>query len=213
MGAVKWKQNMNKRIIMTIIGGSLVLATFTSWSRKRQGQRPRHVLAIGDSLTASAAYCSALKDLLPTGSTLTCRGLPGHGTRDILGALTEHMQPKTTDVVILAGVNDLASGRNVQDIKTNLETMYHFVKQQGARPVAVTLTPWSGHSMGKSFDAKTLELNNWIRRHKLPSAVVVTDSLGDFQGRLLETYSAKDGLHLSRAGSKELARLVAEQGL
>lgn len=202
---------MNRRTVITIIGGSLILATFTSWAKKKA--QPKNVLAIGDSLTASPAYCSALRDLLPPGSTLTCRGLPGHGTGDIRAALTEHLHPTTTDVVILAGVNDLASGRSMQQIKNNLEDMYHFARQQGAKVTAVTLTPWAGHRLGKNLDAQTVELNDWINRHKYPHSVVNTDSLGDFQGRLLDVYNARDGLHLSRAGAAKLAELVARQGL
>lgn len=201
---------MIKKAALVIVGGALILAGITARARRRA--QPRKVLAIGDSLTASVIYCSSLRDQLPLGSTLTCRGLPGRGTGPIKDALIKHLKLGTTDVVILAGVNDLASRRKMETVKQNLDAMYKFASKQGARVVAVTLTPWQGNPVGRSLDAETLELNNWIRNHSIPDSVVDTSPLGDFQGRLLSHYSAPDGLHLTRAGSAELARLVYTQG-
>jgi lysophospholipase L1-like esterase len=193
------------------IGTALAFGAYL-WVSSRKPSKPLKVLAVGDSLTASAAYCAALKEQLPVGSTLSCRGLKGQGTAPILRDLQQNIKPGYDYVVVLAGVNDLASGRSLDSIQRNLEQMYLEIRANGAQVIAVTLTPWSGHRIGKTLVAKTDELNTWIKRHKLPDKVVNTSSLGDFSGRLLSHYGAADGLHLNPEGSAQLAELVWKQG-
>ena len=182
------------------------------WAASRKPSKPVKVLAVGDSLTASMAYCASLKDQLPEGSTLKCIGLPGQGTGPILQNLSAHLKPVYDYVVVLAGVNDIASGRQMDSIKKNLEQMYLTIRANGAQVIAVTLTPWAGHSIGKSRTVQTDELNKWIRRHKLSDKVVDTSSLGDFAGRLLSHYGRADGLHRNSEGSTKLAELVWKKG-
>lgn len=182
------------------------------WAVSRKPSQPLSVLAVGDSLTASMAYCAALKDHLPDGSTLSCRGLRGEGTGPILEMLKNRISPSHDYVIVLAGVNDLASGRNLDKVKANLEQMYLTVHANGSKLVAVTLTPWSGHVIGRRLTGQTDALNTWIRRHRLPDKVVDTSSLGDFSGRLLSQYGAADGLHLNENGSAKLAELVWKKG-
>jgi lysophospholipase L1-like esterase len=178
---------------------------------------PRKVLAIGDSLTASKYYCQALSNRIPLGGTVTCRGLEGQGTGAILADFKIHYPPKKlnyfTDVIVLAGVNDIASGRSVETVIHNLSSIYYIIKQSGARIIAVQLTPWYGYKYRPDWEEKTQAINKWIKSSPLPDAVVDTFHLGDFQGRLLENYTSGDGLHLNQAGSQKLASLVIQQGL
>lgn len=182
------------------------------WASSRKPSKPVSVLAIGDSLTASVAYCAALKEQLPAGSTLSCHGLRGQGTGPILEDLKRSIRHDHEYVVVLAGVNDLASGRSMDRIKANLEQMYLEIRANDAKVIAVTLTPWAGSRAGKTLTGKTDELNTWIKRHRLPDRVVDTSSLGDFSGRLFDRYGAADGLHLNPEGSAKLAELVWKQG-
>jgi len=178
---------------------------------------PRVVLALGDSLTASEAYCKALSEDVPKGSSVTCRGLPGQGTGAILADL-KTMYPGTslskfTDVVVLAGVNDIASGRSIATITHNLESIYTFIRSAGARPIAVHLTPWYSYKYRADWQKATDAVNLWISQSSLPAAVVKTRDLGDFQGSLLPGYTSGDGLHLNSTGCQKLAELVVTQGL
>ena len=153
---------------------------------------------------------------MPAGGNVTCRGLPGQGIGSILLDLKTKYPgtslSKFTDVVVLAGVNDIASGRSVTTITHNLTTTYNFIKGAGSRVVAVQLTPWYGYKYRADWEQKTKAVNSWIADSLLPDAVVTTYDLGDFQGRLLSHFTSGDGLHLNQAGSQMLASLVMQQG-
>jgi lysophospholipase L1-like esterase len=177
---------------------------------------PPVILALGDSLTASESYCKALSEQVAAGGSVTCRGLPGQGTGAILTDLKVKYPGKAlnkfTDVVVLAGVNDIASGRSTETIIHNLSTIYNFIKGAGPRVVAVQLTPWYGYKYRADWEQKTQAVNSWISNSSIPDAVVDTFHLGDFQGRLLEHLTSGDGLHLNKAGCHQLATLVMQQG-
>jgi lysophospholipase L1-like esterase len=195
--------------------GILYLATRKASTAPSKVPGPRVILAIGDSLTASKDYCEELSKLAAAGSTVSCRGLPGKGTGNIMSDLRVQYPPaalaKFTDVIVLAGVNDIASGRSIATIEHNLTTIYNYIRKAGPRIVAVQLTPWHSYRYREDWDASTREVNNWIKSASV-DAVVETFHLGDFQGRLLESYTSGDGLHLNKAGSQKLAALVMTQG-
>jgi lysophospholipase L1-like esterase len=207
---------MENSTYILIAGGTVLALTFLGM-RKAQASTPRRVLAIGDSLTANKMYCTTLSKKLPKGNQVTCSGLVGQGTGAILSNLQKEYSPvalsQFTDIVVLAGVNDLASGRSMKTIKSNLEGIYGYARQAGVRVIGVELTPWNGHIKGQHLVAKTDELNDWLTGHPDLSAKVTTRDLGDFQGNLQSIYATGDGLHLNSAGGAKLAELVYEQGL
>lgn len=168
----------------------------------------RTVSALGDSLTAHGGYCSSLEAQLPAGSSVTCHGYVGQGAKVIGTHLDEALADLPDDLVVLAGVNDLASGR---DPRSSLDTIYRTADAAGARVIAVRLTPWAGHARGVSLQQKTLELNAWITQNQYVSAVVDTSALGDAAGNLLAAYGSGDGLHLNSEGQRKLGELIAEQ--
>lgn len=207
---------MENSTYMLIAGGTILAVTLLGM-RKTHAVTPRKVLVIGDSLTANKMYCSTLTEKLPKGSQVTCSGLVGQGTNAILANLRSVYNPvalsQFTDIVVLAGVNDLASGRSMNSIKKNLEDIYGYGRQAGLRVVGVELTPWGSHNRGKNLVAQTDELNSWLAGHPDLSSTVTTRNLGDFQGNLQSIYATGDGLHLNGAGGAKLAELVYEQGL
>ena len=212
---------MNKLYLAAgILGGSLgllYLAKRVHAAPSVPPTGPRVILAIGDSLTASESYCSNLSKMAPSGSSVTCRGLPGKGTGAILTDLKIQYPgtslTKFTDVVVLAGVNDIASGRSLETITHNLSSIYSFIKQSGCRVIAVQLTPWYSYKYRQDWLQKTDAVNDWIASSPLPDAVVKTYNMGDFQGSLLEHLTSGDGLHLNATGTGFLATLVIEQGI
>lgn len=181
-------------------------------SKKEALWYPRSILALGDSLTANPAYCSGLKDgLADTGSAVVCRGYVGQGSAVVASHLNEAWKMNATDVVILAGVNDLASGRSLDQIKANLEGLYRAAKNGGLRVVALTVTPWMDHAKGEKNRGRTDALNEWILSNPIPDAIVDTSVLGDHTGCLLPPYDSGDGLHMTSAGAEDLAALVLEE--
>jgi hypothetical protein len=197
---------------MLLTGGALVVAGITRalGNGVEEPMGPRHVVAVGDSLTAHGTYCEALETLLPPGSTVDCYGWQGEGTAAISANITPKMFAGCDDAIVLAGVNDLASGRSVQETVEGLERLYQKGRQAGARVIAVELTPWSGHAVGRNLVAETAEVNKWMNMSPSVELTVETSSLGD-NGYLRPEFSMKDGLHLNNTGQAALGMLIFEQ--
>lgn len=183
--------------------------------------RQRIILCFGDSLSTGDPpywkYISTPIDTLVDGK--------GWGGQQVAVVL-KNSKPivakvKPTDVVLLAGVNNIASGKTPAKIIADLQAAWDYYHAQGARVIAVELTPWFGYEkyFGKGkktaqpFRDATNEVNSYIgERHGKkggPEVVVRTSSLGDSYGALKKEYSA-GGLHLSAAGRRALAALVAK---
>jgi hypothetical protein len=196
--------------IAVLAGSFLVLRSLFSVFSPGHFTEARSVMAIGDSLTASGGYCSTLKSLLPEGSTVNCIGLAGEGVENVYD-LVSHVKEGTTDVVVLAGVNDLASGRTPEEVLAGLRRIYADAQDYGVRVVAVTLTPWTGHVRGGKKRQETNDVNQMIKRADIPSVVVDTSPLGDQVGFLRQEYNSGDGLHLNNEGQKQLGYLIWDQ--
>jgi lysophospholipase L1-like esterase len=202
--------------ILLGLGGALLLTAFRSREAAADSgmllpSGLRYVVALGDSLTAHGGYCEVLEDNLPSGSRVKCQGYVGQGTRLIAEHAAAAVSGDPDDVIVLAGVNDLASGRSLSHVKTHLGFIYEIVKGTGARLVAVGLTPWTGHRKGGQLWSETDQLNRWIALHPLVDVYVNPGALGDSQGFLHPGYGGADGLHLSSEGQWALGQLIAEQ--
>jgi lysophospholipase L1-like esterase len=192
--------------IAAAVGLGIVLASMKARARSTT---PLRVLAVGDSITAGN-YPVLLEHHLAPGSEVEVRALTGGGAEQVYNdAYTALASGDYDVVVVLAGVNDLASGRSVSTAKEWLQRTYDEAIAAGARVVAVELLPWAGHPVGAKKVAETEALNLWIRQLDgiLGTRVVSTTSMGDGLGRSL--YAGSDGLHLTRAGNEKLAQLVA----
>jgi lysophospholipase L1-like esterase len=180
-----------------------------SSSSKAQGKGAKKVLAVGDSFTAGP-YPKLLEAILPEGSSVTAMGYSGQGAAVIHEKASSALNSGEYDVVvILAGVNDLASNRGATVAYINLAKMYAEAMAAGAVVVAVEVLPWGGTEYGAKRLTETAELNRLIQQSDNVDFVVDTQSMGDGTGRLLKKYDNGTGLHLSRAGHEKLAELVA----
>jgi lysophospholipase L1-like esterase len=192
--------------------------------------RQRIILCFGDSLSAGTAKAPAYwKYIKPSGDTLVSgiisKDSKGWGGKQIAFILSESKKVvekvHPTDVVLLAGVNNVASQKKVEKIITDLQAAWDYYHAQGARVIAVKLTPWFGYpnyfGAGKPtaqpFRDATNAVNAYIdsRRGKSggPEVVVDTSALGDESYALKKEYSA-GGLHMSNGGKRALAALVAK---
>lgn len=188
--------------------------------------RQRIILCFGDSLSAETKGAPAYwRYLKPTGTTLVNGSSKGYGGQQVAAilkaskAIVAKVHP--TDVVFLAGVNDIASSHTAAKVIADLQAAWDYYHAQGARVIAVKLTPWFGYARYFAAGKKTAQpfrdatnaVNAYIdsRRGKKdgPEVVVETASLGDENGALKQEYSA-GGLHHSNAGKKALAALVAK---
>lgn len=199
-------------LFMMLTGGALVVAGVVRalGNGVQEPLGPRHVVAVGDSLTASGGYCDELQALLPPGSTVDCYGWQGEGTGNIAKNIDPGMFTGCDDVIVLAGVNDLASGRSVQETVEGLERIYQKARQSGARVIAVELTPWAGHAVGRNLVAETAKVNKWMAMSPSVEQTVDTGYLG-VNGQLRPELGMKDGLHLNSQGQVVLGTLIFEQ--
>lgn len=180
-----------------------------SSSGRAQGKGAKKVLAVGDSFTAGP-YPKMLEALLPEGSSVTALGYSGQGAGVIHEKASNAINSGEYDViVILAGVNDLASNRGAAVAFGHLAQMYTEAMNAGAYVVAVEVIPWAGTEYGAKRTTETETLNQWISNADNIDAFVSTRSMGDGLGRLLKQYDSGAGLHLNRAGNEKLAQLVA----
>ena len=207
---------MQKWDTFLILGGAaLLLLGGADWmaARRRSGPptRPLSIVAVGDSLTAAGGYCKELQRVLPAGSSVRCLGAPGEGVAKFLPLAGEGRLVGADYVIVLGGVNDLASGRSLEHIKQHLSKIYSTAHQYGAEVIAVTLTPWGGHYKGKKLNWETQELNKWIIYQAPVEYVVDSQGLGDETGYLQSQYGAGDGLHLSPAGQTALGQMIYNQ--
>lgn len=191
--------------------------------------RQRIILCFGDSLSAETKGAPAYwRYIKPSGTTLVngiAKESKGYGGQQVAAilkaskAIVAKVHP--TDVVFLAGVNDIASSRTAAKVIADLQAAWDYYHAQGARVIAVKLTPWFGYTKyfgaGKKTAQPFREVTNAVnayldsQRGKTggPEVVVETASLGDSNGALLKEYSA-GGLHMANAGKKALAALVAK---
>ena len=134
-------------------------------------------------------------------------GINGDSTEGMLKRFEKDVALEKPDVVIvLAGVNDLGSGRRLDDILVNLHMLYAACHGIGAEPVACTLTPMNqtSHFMR--------ELNDMIRANCAKEGITLVDLfmfLADDVGNLRPEYS-DDGVHLNALGYGRLAEGVFE---
>lgn len=202
------------------IGGVLIftLGAFKLLAAKpnQQNLRQVSVALLGDSLTAAPQYSKYLRQLLGNNSTVRAFGYPGQGTGTILAHAEEALASNPTYLVVLGGVNDIASNRSPNQTISNLSEIYRRATRRDIKVIAVLLTPWASHRVGCAAKSReeTELINDWIvheARYEAPiSHVVDTSSLGDKQGRLKPQYDSGDGLHLNRMGQQTLATLVSQ---
>ena len=118
-------------------------------------------------------------------------------------------QAGVSDVIVLQGTNDLASSpaAGAGQIIAVLRTIIRRLNRNGLRAVVGTLLPADTPRSPKTRD----RVNKWIRHSGEPDAVI------DFHAALrdpsrpnrpLPHYDSGDGLHLSNAGYRAMARAV-----
>ena len=122
--------------------------------------------------------------------------------------------PGATDVVLHIGTNDIAAGRNGQEIVGGLVRFTGLARAAGKRVFLTTITPSDAGPHGSARAAAVRDgVNRWVRERGAEYA----DGVFDFAaavadparpGRLLGRYDSGDGLHLSPAGYRALADAV-----
>lgn len=194
------------------LAGAVVVAVALAARRPRagpcSGPGPRRIAVVGDSITANG-YGEILAAMLPDGTIYRPFAKIGASVREIeTHLLPSALEWKPTDVVVLGGVNDVASGR-APKVAPVLRRIYEKVRASGARPVGVTILPWGSYRTSTpERERETQKVNREI--WSTPGVCIVDTTTMGVDGKLRPGYTT-DGLHLNLKGSGALSYRVASQ--
>lgn len=177
----------------------------------------RIIVAIGDSITAGG-YARNLQTKVPGSRTFTF-GYGGKQTGFIKKKMSLALDKNPSDIIILAGVNDIASGKSSKHIQDNLKEMYDMAIEAGARVIAVKILPWHGRANSQGKEHITGEVNEWIDSYvsSLPRSdghtviqpiKLYSDNPDKYE---MNSEYTKDRIHPNKKGKDMLAEIIADQ--
>ena len=141
-------------------------------------------------------------------------GYPGKGAATVARNMGRVIAWQPTDLIVMAGVNDLAAGRRVNQVQASLAAVYRTARASGIRVVAVPVLPWGAYLDKSRFNRRRAaivddmrQLNAWIRRQGVK--VVDGASSVSADGYRLRAELTRDGLHPNAAGQQRLGRQLA----
>lgn len=173
----------------------------------------RRFLVVGDSITAAKGGYPAILSA-QVGAPVAAAGYVGRGAEHLADRIDDLMaEHQPSDVVVLIGVNDLASGRSQERITTALNRIYARARTGGAQRVyGVLVLPWAGY--GPRFDRRRWEhINAWIiwqAAFGTLTGYVDTRRMAAADGISLPASFTYDGLHLTPKGHQALATLITQ---
>jgi len=168
---------------------------------------PKHIIAVGDSITAGP-YPKHLVRKLPK-HRVEIMGYGGKGAKYIHDkVISEVISKKPTDVVLLIGVNDIASGRGTTHTTEYIDKIYRLLDANGIRVTAVPILPWGARSNPLSRDGTTEQVNKFVSEHPIPKSVVDISPLGD--RKVMHPQYTNDGIHPNSVGAEILSDLVVD---
>lgn len=112
-------------------------------------------------------------------------------------------------IIVLGGVNDVASGRSVTFTQDNLGYIYSQAKAKGMKVAAIPILPWGCFytSDGNKVN-QTKAINAWIEANNdVDYFIDVYDLFSDGNDCLKEEYSL-DNIHVNRTGHDKLAEII-----
>jgi lysophospholipase L1-like esterase len=186
------------------------------------------IVAMGDSTTAGTPAFKSPREAPPNGSgeetsqyaywlmkanpgwEVINQGINAQRSDQIRARFEEDVVAKRPAVVvIIAGVNDVYQGRDVEHVKTELAAMYQRAKDAGIKVVAGSIIPYNTATADQN--ARMHAINDWIRAHpKQDPNVRFVDTRAavaapDNPDRLV---SSPDGLHPDAAGYRRMAEAI-----
>lgn len=85
-----------------------------------------------------------------------------------------------SDLIIMAGVNDLASGKKSSTIINNLKSMYAKAKNAGIRVIALTIIPWGSHKPADfGVNGRRVKRSRWAPEYKKVNDFIRSSPLVD----------------------------------
>lgn len=186
------------------------------------------IVAFGDSLTVGyqsptmlhpwyreTPYADFLSERINKNGrpvNIIVRGISGELTSEMVNRFhRDAIEHKPDYVIILGGSNDLGWGVPVDEIISNLRSMYDLAISAAIMPIGVTVPSIRGFDF---LIPQRHELNNKIKSEceslSIPCVDLFTASAETETFRLAQEYS-NDGLHLTTEGYRLLADLLYDE--
>ena len=195
------------------------------------------IICFGDSLTAGfqsptpehpggqeTPYGRFLQEWLGPSVEIRVSGVCGELTSEMAMRFRQDvLQHRPEYAVVLGGTNDLGWNAHPEDIMRNLMKMYELARASGIIPVPVTVPSVRVEVSGGGPEAEAwLEqhlkrrwvLNGLIRDYAVSKHLAWVDlftATADPETRQLAAPYSNDGLHLTTAGYRLLARLLYDR--
>jgi lysophospholipase L1-like esterase len=186
------------------------------------------IVAMGDSTTAGTPAFKSPREAPPNGSgdatsqyaywlmqahpdwEVINQGINAQRSDQIQARFEDDViAKKPAVVVILAGVNDVYQGRDVEHVKAELAAMYTRAKAAGVKVVAGSIIPYNTATADQN--ARMHAINEWIRTEAATDPDVrfvdtrAAVAAPDNPDRLV---SSPDGLHPDAAGYRKMADAI-----
>jgi lysophospholipase L1-like esterase len=178
----------------------------------REAADQGEVVFLGNSITYGGDWNGMFPSLL-----IKNRGISGDVTQGVLDRLDRVLETRPAKIFLMIGINDLAFGRNEEEILANIKRIIREIRQgspetilylQSLLPVNPDYPVFSNHT-DKGLQIKNI--NRVLRRMAGDYGAVFVDLYPLFVGQddKLDPRYTKDGLHLTAAGYSVWEKAVA----
>jgi lysophospholipase L1-like esterase len=162
------------------------------------------ILFLGDSITEGWDVTTLYPGAVNAGRS-------GDVSAQVLARYREHYAGRHFDaIVILAGINDLASGVSVDTLRQNVVALAEEARPNARRLYLASLLPVSA-GFPPSVRQRIVEMNAWLRNYAAGLGAGFIDyypEMADANGHAIDAYFP-DGLHPSPAGYAVMRRVLA----
>lgn len=206
-----------------VVLAAMALSALTTVTARSISQ-PIKIVALGDSTTAGTPAFKSPLEAPPAGSgdessqyafwlmkahpgwVVLNRGINGQRSDEIRARFERDVvQNAPSAVVIIAGVNDIYQGREVEHVTAQLAAMYARSAQAGIPVVAGSIIPFN--TATPEQNQRMRQVNDWIRRQQAV-AFVDTRAAVAASGNPDTLFDSPDGLHPSAAGYRRMAAVI-----
>lgn len=172
------------------------------------------VYCIGDSIT-DTVYPPYLNTLIGSSWHVNSVGVSGNTTAQMYARYVPDVTGNSDAryVVILGGINDVASSYSAATIEANLQAMYTAAHNLGIKVVAAEILPFGGSAVWSAPKQAVLDaVNAWIASTAIHVDYIAhTYAALEDPGNpdnLLPAYDGGDHIHLTTAGAQALSATI-----
>lgn len=160
---------------------------------------------IGDSITSYGHW----EDIFPS-IKIANRGVGGDRTDDIIRRLNSIVSVKPKKALIMAGINDIVLGREINDIVSDYIKIVNVLQDQGVEVLIQSTLECNRAKCGTMLD-KVRDLNAKLKGYASEHKIIyinINDGLTGEKKGLLNEYTY-DGVHLLGGGYVKWSNAIA----